>query len=125
MRALIFVLLIACNKKSEPPPPQKPAEPKPDQFGMLSREDACCCITKDMPNGDIGVGDMTKTACAKQGGTCKTPWTDDCDTTYTSQKVANERNAADSQCPSGDRHDCDGDGFRAGEDKDDNDPKVH
>jgi len=40
------------------------------------------------------------------------------------EKAAEERNAANEACASGDRHDCDGDGVRFGVDLDDADPKI-
>jgi hypothetical protein len=39
-------------------------------------------------------------------------------------QAAQDRLAADTKCKSGDRHDCDGDGVRFEDDKDDNNPSV-
>jgi hypothetical protein len=39
-------------------------------------------------------------------------------------RAAQDRVAADDKCKSGDRHDCDGDGVRFEDDKDDNNPSV-
>jgi hypothetical protein len=66
--------------------------------------------------------------CVRSGGTCTdawTEWTESCTEEASMQEVADQRNAADAECPSDDRHDCDGDGVHSAEDANDDDPQVH
>lgn len=93
-----------------------------DEYRTITNQWECCCKGKASPNGDLR---SKKAECVKDGGTCVLPWTDDCKQFLVYQHAAEERLKADMKCSSGDRKDCDGDGFRFGDDKDDNNPKVH
>lgn len=81
---------------------------------------ACCCVIKQ------GAGDpfISRRECMESAGTCVLPATAECKAELRDQEIAEERLNADMECPSQDRHDCDGDGVHRGVDKDDNDPKV-
>jgi hypothetical protein len=88
--------------------------------GSSSFPDECCCVV----GSDSSMAFDGPSECAEQKGSCTDQWTDECQGEASQQEAADERNAADAECASGDRHDCDGDGARSDEDQDDTDPKV-
>jgi hypothetical protein len=94
------------------------------QMGQPAAGDApCCCVSDDVKGGTIAIDGAKE--CSTKKGKCVTPMTKDCESEVAMDKAAEERNQADDDCPSHDRKDCDGDGFRYSDDKNDMDPKVH
>ena len=133
--SLVSLSLAACGGSSKPEPAPAnqgagvasaaaagssapAADHKP---GATSFPNECCCVT----GSDSSMAFDGAAECQKDGGSCTDTWTESCKGEAAMQEAADQRNAADAQCPSGDHHDCDGDGYRYGDDKDDNDPKMH
>ena len=126
---VIAVLAVGCkSKKSEPaktPPPagSSAAPPAAGPGSAAAATAPCCCVTDDAKDGLLAYDGEKE--CSTKKGKCVTPMTKDCESELAMEKAAEDRNNADDACPSKDRKDCDGDGFRYSDDKDDMDPKVH
>jgi hypothetical protein len=119
LRFAALLALAACG--GAPATSSAPAEHRP---GSTTAPDECCCIDGDWSSMAFG----GPAECAEDGGTCHAEvaeWTEYCVEVAHFQELADQRNAADEACPSGYRHDCDGDDFRRSEDVDDRDPAVH
>src|SRR5690349_9515700 len=114
MRSLLLACLAvvaACGSARH----TAPAEHRP---GSTYAPDECCCIDGDWSTMAFG----GPAECAEDGATCHpdvAEWTEWCAEEAHLQELADQRNAADKACPSGHRHDCDGDHIPDPEDADD------
>ena len=127
----LLVMCLACKSSSSPtespranasaPANSTASAPKAEPPAASAPSGACCCVSSDSADGDV----FAENCAAKPGGKCVTPWTQQCSDDYEQQRVAEERNAANAGCPSGDRHDCDGNGIRDDEEKHDKKRKAH